>query len=659
MPTAWQTFPVQCQGGLVTNTSPLQQGINLPGTARKLINFEPSVEGGYRRIKGFSKFDSATVPVYGNPVVQGSGQTGDTLVVANIFEAPQEGDSVSIDGVAGTYVVEVGGVVYDNTSKTATLTFLTNLSTSPADKAAVTFNNKNFEIEGLVYFNEKAIATRGSNLWESSGSGWTKINIPSYGTVLVDGGSQTGSTLAVDGLTDVPRVGDTFTITGVELVYAITAQPTVTSGGATLAITPALASSPADNAQITFLTSNRSNAKKSRFIRYDFSGVKTLMGVDGTNAPFKYDGTTFETILNPPSDIVGASHVVEFKNHLFFAKNNLLSFTAPYDDDNFDVADGAGSLVVPSRITGLIVFREQLIIFCISRIYRLVGSSVSDFQLQPISLDIGCIREDTIQEVGGDIIFLGPDGVRFLSATERIGDFNLALASRQIQTEVTDLISSHTDFTSCVLRKKSQYRLFGYTATRPVSVASSVLGTQFLDQSTQGISWSETRGILAYVSDSVYSEGDKDEVVIFSHRDGYVYLMESGNSFDGRSIFAVYYTPYFSFTDPRLRKTYYKLTTYLDPEGSITGTVTPRLDFSETGVIQPEPINFSNEVNIAAFYGESTYGAATYGGKLRYAFNNQLVGASFTMSLQYIFDSTDPPFSLDFITIEFATNDRQ
>ena len=76
MPTQWQTYPVEFKGGLITNSSPLQQGINSPGSARTLRNFEPSIEGGYRRIEGFTKFDSTTVPPYGMPKVQGSGQSG-------------------------------------------------------------------------------------------------------------------------------------------------------------------------------------------------------------------------------------------------------------------------------------------------------------------------------------------------------------------------------------------------------------------------------------------------------------------------------------------------------------------------------------------------------------------------------------------------------
>lgn len=663
MPTQWSTAPVELGGGLITNISPLQQGIKAPGSARSLINFEPSIEGGYRRILGYSKYDEAYVPPYGDNYVHGSGQSGTTLVVGNMHTTPQEGDTFTIAGVSGTY--EIDSVSHNAVNNTSTITLTAALDSSPSDKAAVTFTNKTSLIEGIIYFKQKALAYRTDTLWESNGSGWSVVSKPSYGTVLVNGGSQTGTSLTVDGLTAAPQAGDTFTIAGVELVYTVTADATVSSGAATLTISPALDTSPADNASITFLSCDRTLGNKHRFARYNYLGESRIVGVDGTNAPFTYNGTTFRVLNDAPADVVGAGHVAEFKQHLFFAKGNTLVFTAPYKDDDFSPANGGGVITVPHTITGLIVFREQLIIFSTSKIHRLVGNTISDFQLQPISLDIGCIQEDTIQEVGGDVAFLGPDGVRLLGATDRIGDFGLAVASRPIQSETNNLVNNNTSFASCVVRTKSQYRLFGYRSTLTAGVAPGIIGTQFSDQSAQNMQWSETRGFLVYVADSIYSNADAQEIIIFANKDGFVYRMESENSFDGANIKAFFYTPYFSFGDPRMRKTFYKLTTFLDPEGSISGSVTPKLDFDETSslqpepLIQPQPVTFDNEADAASFYGSATYGSASFGGNLQYVFVNQLIGSGFTFSLQYEFDSTDPPFSLDAITIELAGNDRQ
>ena len=657
MPTAWETFPLEVKGGLVTNISPLQQGLTAPGSARRLTNFEPSIEGGYKRVLGYTKYDEDYIPPYGEPLVQGSGQTGTTLILANIFEPPVVDDLLSIAGVSGFYTVMA--VSFDSLYNIATLTLDSALASSPADKATVTFGNNSSTVEGLIYFKQRAVVSRGGNVWQSDGTGWIRINIPTYGTVRVSGAGQTGTTLTIDGLTGTPQQGDTFIVSGVEKVYTVVSDVTVTSGSATLNIYPALASSPANNALLTFKGSDRSLGTKLRFERYGFTGTPCVIGVDGANLPFKFDGTTFTILSDAPSDVIGASHVVEFKNHIFFANGNTIVFTAPYADLQFSVANGAGTITLPHEVTSMIVFREQLIVFSTNQIHRIVGNTIADFQLQPISLDIGCIRTDTTQEVGGDIAFLGPDGVRLLSATDKIGDFGLAVASRPIQTEVDALVSGNTSFASCVIRGKNQYRLFGYSANKQVDNARGVLATQFADQTAQGMAWAETLGILAYVADSVYSAADASETILFANRDGFVYRMESGNSFDGVAISAQYFTPHLPVTDPRIRKTFYKLTAYVNPEGSISGKVSPKLDFNQTSVIQPPEITLTNEVDSPFFYGSATYGVSRFGGRLTYSFTSQMVGSGLTVSLEFTFEEVTPPFSMDAITIEFTNNDRQ
>ena len=112
-----------------------------------------------------------------------------------------------------------------------------------------------------------------------------------------------------------------------------------------------------------------------------------------------------------------------------------------------------------SNCTGLIVFRDTLINFSEEDIRKLDGTSVADFTLNTITNDLGCVRGDTIQEIGGDILFLGSDGVRFLGATERIGDFSLQLASRTIQDIFTNFINPARQFCSLKIREKNQYRM--------------------------------------------------------------------------------------------------------------------------------------------------------------------------------------------------------
>lgn len=807
MPTNRETFPIQFSGGLITNMSPLQQGLQMPGSARILRNFEPSIEGGYKRILGYDKYDLDIIPPYGIPVVHGASQTGTSLALANIRQTPETGDkfklvhgtaningtstiatangptalvngavtadntiivdtvasgtiakgqavtgtgipsnvtvssvttgatgnftvvlssnvtvadnlalqftfkttTFAIDGITGTIqtgmeIVGTGiprgttvqafsspnitigsaadtlslvltddtalefkteytigaSVTFDDDDNRATVDVAPTLVASPANGDEVEFTStttKHLTI-GCGVFLDSVIVARNESLIKTSGTGFSLVNVPVYGTVLVNGASQTGSSLIVDGLDSTPQLGDIFKIAGVDLIYTVTATPTVTSGGATIAINPALDSSPADNAAITFLSTSRENGGKTRFSRYNYTGTEKIAIVDGINVPALYNGSQFTALNDAPTDVIGAEFVVNFKSHLVFGKSNILTFTAPFTDTDFTAANGSGTISVGSAITGLIVFRQQLIIFTESSIFQLTGNTLADFELQPVTTDIGCVDKDTIQEVGGDVMFLGPDGLRLLSATDRIGDFGLGVVSKTIQKEVTDFITANTSFTSVVIRNKSQYRILGYNNNIGQANAQGILGTQMAGQGGEGMSWADLRGIRAYVADSRFYQNS--ETIVFANDDGYLYQMEEGNSFDGSNIQTTFATPYMPINDPRIRKTFYKMFLYTDPQGSVSFDVSLKLDFDQKNSVQPTKIDFNNATGTVAFMGQATFGSsAVYSSKLKTLFETQIIGSAFVVSLQYTSDSVDPPFSLDAITLEYTTNTRR
>ena len=50
-----QPYTVACDGGLVTSSNSIDL-LKTPGVASRLQNFEVSIEGGYRRINGYTKY---------------------------------------------------------------------------------------------------------------------------------------------------------------------------------------------------------------------------------------------------------------------------------------------------------------------------------------------------------------------------------------------------------------------------------------------------------------------------------------------------------------------------------------------------------------------------------------------------------------------------
>ena len=157
---------------------------------------------------------------------------------------------------------------------------------------------------------------------------------------------------------------------------------------------------------------------------------------------------------------------------------------------------------------------------------------------------------------------------RLLGATDRIGDFSLEVASDPIADDVYKFAQSTSNFCSIVIREKAQYRIFGYTQSEQKKVARGLLVTKFSNQGASDLAWGETAGIKAFVADSKYTE--YSETIVFANEDGYVYKMETGYTFDGENIEAIYESPYMPISDPQIRKTFYKLTTYVDPKGAFS-----------------------------------------------------------------------------------------
>ena len=416
-------------------------------------------------------------------------------------------------------------------------------------------------------------------------------------------------------------------------------------------------------------TSSSTNTLKNRFADFNFTQEDKTIFVDSKSYPviFNSSGSTITALTSSnSSDVQGAENVVVFKNHAFYSKGSKIFFTAPNTVTDFATSNGAGTINVGHDVTGMIGFRDQLIIFTTDTIKKLIGSTSSDFKLEPITDRIGCINPDSIQEFGGDIAYLSPDGIRLLSATDRIGDLALDIASDPIYKDANEFISQTDVFCSVLVRGKSQYRLFSYIPSVQAASAAGLIATKFVAQGGSGIAWSRTKGLKVNVADSTYSGAQ--ETIMFGNDDGFCYRMDSGNSFDGGPIESIYESPFMPITDPQIRKTMYKLTLYAQPTGTMNVNVNFKIDFdagNDPSVIQPPTISVSSS---AAGGGISLYGASTsiyggsgvtYGGVLDQIYKQNLVGSFKTIAMRITDNSTNPTFTLDTAVLEYRQHDRQ
>ena len=407
----------------------------------------------------------------------------------------------------------------------------------------------------------------------------------------------------------------------------------------------------------------RTSANPYTFTKYNFSGSDKIAIADGQNYAASYDGTTY-TLLNGSigsgsgTAPTATESIFAFRNHMFFAKSSSeeLVFSAPFAENDFTPANGAGSIRVNDKIVGLMVFREKLFIFCKNSIYVLSGSSVTDFVVEPVTRDIGCLDKFSIQEVGGDLIYLAPDGLRTIAGTDKIDDVELGTISKAIQERVEEI--GFDNLTSVVVREKSQYRLFFPKTAGNENNQSGILGTMKQDNQGQvGFQWADIVGLKPSSTDSEYI--GQIEVVLHGAYDGFVYQQENGNTFAGTSMEALYRSADLIMGDAGIRKSMQRVITNYRSEGTVNARLLLRYDYDSSSTPQPAAYTF-NEGAATAIYGvsKSTYGLAVYGEGGNPLTRQSVEGSGFAVAIKMNEDAGSYPFVLNGFQLEFTAGGR-
>ena len=402
--------------------------------------------------------------------------------------------------------------------------------------------------------------------------------------------------------------------------------------------------------------SGRTSAGKYNFERFNFDGTDKIVVVDGANAPTVFNSSLAATDVSE-SSVSGSKFVASFKNHMFYAGKSTTKqeviFSQPFDEDAFSGGSGAGSFKVDDTVVGLKVFRDDLFIFCETRIFKLTGSSSSNFAVTSVTRSIGCINGDTIQEFAGDLIFLGPDGLRTIAGTARIGDVELGTISSNVQSIFNDNLSSASEFESVVIPEKTQYRIFFTKSTTAENQTKGVIcvlkGQQF--------EFSEIRGIRPACTDSFVDEGNV-LVLHGAYSNGYIYRQESGNTFDGEVIFGRYRSPDLTFNDPGIRKHMQRVILNYKPEAAIDADLLLRYDYEDPDSARPAAYALDSS-EVVAIYGTSTYGVPIYAGASQPLVRQPVEGSGFAVALKVHDGGQTAPYSLKGFQLEYQLGARR
>mgnify|MGYP003674227512 FL=1 len=585
MPDSSQTQPAafNCEGGLVLNRSSF---LMKPGEALVLENFEPDVEGGYRRMNGYRKYFNHIVP-------QTSSASERIIGVANF---------------ANKVIACRGEKIYNGAS--------TELATA-INASATMAGSGIIKVDSVLGFTSSGILQIENELFTYTGVN-TTVNPNEF----------TGVTRATSGTGAVVHLGNVVV-----------------------------------SSSWTEIDTSRTNAAKYRFERFNYNGTDKIIFVDEVNAPVVFD-SSFNAVDVAASSVAGSKFVASFKDHMFYAGKSStpeeVVFSEGFNEDGFSAgaSQPAGSIRVDDTITGLKVFRDALFIFCENRIFKLTGVGSTTFAMTPVTRSIGCLNGDTIQEFAGDLVFLGPDGLRTVAATAKIGDTELGTISKNVQSIFDANIRDSAKFESVVIADKTQYRIFFTKDGQAEGITRGVTCVM----KEQGYEFSEIRGIKPTATDTFVSAGDV--LVLHGDNNGYIQRQERGNTFDGTPILGKYRSSDLAFGDTGIRKHMQRVIINYKPESAIDAELLVRYDNENSDSTRPNPYTLDSS-EVAAQFGSALF--STTDGAVRFVFGGpsqplvrqSVEGSGFSVVLRINDGGESAPYSLKGFQLEYQLGARR
>jgi len=394
---------------------------------------------------------------------------------------------------------------------------------------------------------------------------------------------------------------------------------------------------------------------------YDYG---LLVISDGVNEPFYFrmegSGALSNRTYNAGEITVdgtnGVKYVTIHDKHLIAAgvidNESTVYYSTLLDPTTF-TGTGSGEVTISDKIVGIKSFRQDLFIFCENSIHKLQDINGTP-SVVPVAENVGCLSGHSIQEIGGDIVFLAQDGIRTVAGTARIGDVELGTVSKNIQPIMVTIAQNIDDYIidSVVIREKSQYRLYYSNVALGNSSQKGIIGTLRPD----GFQWSETVGLEVT---AVNSNFNTDGVEVYYHGDtnGYIYTHDTGYNFNGSNINAKYQTSDYDYGDLGTLKTMHYVKLSIAPEAAITPTLRVRYDYDTTTI--PQPSDYELSIPAPSIFGSTTFGSANFGAGEQPLTRVALQGSGHSNSFRVFSDDTSASYIVNGFYIDFIPSGRR
>jgi len=605
-----QTDYVRFTGGIDQKTPVLSLK---PGNALDAMNYEADVFGGYRRIGGFESFTGKDKPSdatytfikaafnFGpsvGDIITGS-TSGATGVVAYLDLGLNTYDFewMALTKVVGTFVNGEaftgggGGTILETPSVRGAPSALDDARALNAAADIVRLDLGlpplgSGPVLGVWLYKGDAYAFRNNaggtaaEMWKATTSGWTTVDLgrnlafTSGGvTEIVVGNTITGATSGATAvithvdLTSGSWAGGTAAGTFYFTTQTGTFQAENLNVGASLNLATIAGNSSAN----TLLPDGR-----FEFVNYNFTGsldTLKMYACDGVNRAFQFDGTNYVPIRTGMTTDA-PKFIAAYKKMLFLGFRGSLQNSGIGNPHSWTVVTGSAEIAAGDEITELLAGTQSLFVFLRNATHYLTGSSVSDFVLNPLALDMGAAPY-TAQLIGNPFALDDRGIVPFVPAQE-YGNFNFDTISRQVQDLVDEIRGSAT--ASVAVRSRNQYWIFAPGLDEDNQPYTRGLITTINGKKIIGI----TRFRFPVAMSCICSgEGaDGEEVILFGASNGVVYEMNKGSSFDGSEIEAYIRMPFNNLRMPRHEKRFRKLQLEMTCESYSAIRFHPEFDYS-------------------------------------------------------------------------------
>lgn len=399
-----------------------------------------------------------------------------------------------------------------------------------------------------------------------------------------------------------------------------------------------------------------------------------LVIVDGVNKAVIFDGTNWGQIDSTDTGAsfahAGGAQAIDAPTLVTFYKNTLflgcdeandykgiMAYSAPNAFYDFTSANGAGQAIAKFDIVQFKPFRDELYVFGSNAIQKVTYDVTNGFLVNDVTSNIGCLVRDSVIEIGGDLIFMAPDGFRPISGTDKIGDIQLEVVSKNIHKLYKNRLNDNTlnNICSVVIRGKSQFRTFySSESTASTTVRGIIGGLRTSD------SW-EFGEIIGFNPSCVTSRYiGSEEYVLHGGYDGKVYKQEEGHTLNGESMISVYSTPYLDLEDPEVRKVMEKVNLFFRAENSFTLNLNVAYDWGITSI--PTPTSYA--INIASEGAKYDDGSeyddgSVYGGEIPPVSVTDIQGSFFSTKLSFVSYNSSYSHTIHGFILEYGVEGRR